>query len=105
MLTQVLMRVSRSRATTSSIAASSRYHPATHQAGGPATHQYPPGRPAAQVTAAPMHRSVPSQAQPQAAASTTDTDAVRRQRKPHAIATATSGAIRGLRTSPTGLTR
>ena len=99
------MRVNRSRATTSSIAASSRYHPATHQAGGPATHQYPPGRPAAQVTTALMHRSVPSQAQPQAAASTADTGAVTRQRNPHAIATATSGAIRGLRTSPTGLTR
>ena len=99
------MRVSRSLDTTSSIAASSRYHPATHQTGGPTTHQYPPGRPAAQLTTPPMHRSVPSQAQPHAAASVADTVAVTRQRNPHAIATATSGAIRGLSTSPTGLTR
>ena len=99
------MRVSRSRDTMSSVAVSSTYHPATHQPGGPATHQYPPGRPAAQLTTAPMHRSVPSQAQPQAAASVADTVAVIRQSPPHAIATATSGAMRGLSTSPTGLTR
>jgi len=52
-----------------------------------------------------MHRSVPSQAHPHAAATAIDIGAVTRQRNPHAIATATSGAISGLSTNPTGLTR
>ena len=80
------------------------YQPATHQSGGPATHQWPPGTRADQCTTAEMQASMPSHAAPQIEASVSDTADVTRHRKPHAIASATSGATSTLTIRPTGLT-
>ena len=87
-----------------SVAASTAYHPATHQSGGPATHVWPAGTRAAQYTTVAMPWSMPSQAAPQPAASVVETLAASRQRKPQAIANATSGATSTLTSRPTELT-
>jgi len=105
MATHVPIRRTRSPDTSSGVTANAAYHPATHHAGGPTIQKYPPGRAAAQFTITPIHRSDPSQAQPQADASVRESGAATRQRPPQPIAMATSGAITGLSTNATGLTR